>query len=382
MANCFKIKGVDAFHYITEDDQAILDMVSTSYHLSFGLSPQIIIDRIKEQTDRFLAASPKAIFTEKESLANSLIDKIERPGKIFFTLSGAESIENALKMARFIKGKNKVLARKNSYHGATLGAISISGDWRNQAISTVDEWTVRIPEPENDPTLSQTRQIILDHGPENIAAICLETITGGNGVIIPSQMWYKGIQDLCDEFNIFLILDEVVCGLYRTGKAFGFHHYPFLKPDFICLAKALSGGMAPLGAVWTTPSIADFFDKHILPAGLTNYGHPLTLAAGIGTQNLINQQEFLPHLNQLISQFTGHLKLLEQLPQVSSIRNIGMIANIALTIDVEWSTFLKHGLYMITAPKNLIVAPALNMPFNDLQRGMKIISDIIQGRKS
>ena len=93
----------------------------------------------------------------------------------------------------------------------------------------------RIPEPHNDPYLTQTELIIKDVGRENIAAFCLETITGGNGVIIPPESWWQGIQRLCDQYNIFLILDEVICGFQRTGRRFGFHNYPFLKPHFICI---------------------------------------------------------------------------------------------------------------------------------------------------
>src|SRR5690606_31748716 len=123
-------------------------------------------------------------------------------------------------IARDISKKQIVLARSRSYHGATLGALSVTGDWRNEAHQTVSDWTVRIPEPSEDPDLEKTKAIIEETGAENIAAFCLESITGANGVIIPPQSWWDGINKLAKQYDLFLIIDEVLCGFERTGKPF------------------------------------------------------------------------------------------------------------------------------------------------------------------
>ena len=255
--------------FILKNGSSVFDLSSISFQASFGLSNETIKKAISKQLESFSVISPKAVFPLKTKASIKLLSLLEgnevttQKGKIFYTLSGAESVENALKMARQIKKKKIILSRQKSYHGASLGALSVTGDWRNGPHQTVDEWTVRIPEPQEDPDLKKTEAIIQKVGPENIAAFCLETITGGNGVIIPPTSWWKGIQELCDQYKIFLILDEVICGFQRTGRYFGFHHYPFLKPQFICMAKGITGGYVPFGALWTNKEINDFITARL-----------------------------------------------------------------------------------------------------------------------
>ena len=199
-------------------------------------------------------------------------------GRIFYTVSGAEAVENALKMARLVTGRTKILARAHSYHGATLGALSVTGDWRGQEHFSVQDQTLRIPEPDTLDALQKTRVLIEQHDPKTFAAFCLETIVAFNGILAPPQEWWTGIQKLAEEFAIPLILDEVSCGFGRMGQDFAFQRYD-LKPDFVCMAKAISGGYVPLGALFVTEKIARFWDSKVLNCGLTSYAHPLALAA-------------------------------------------------------------------------------------------------------
>ena len=127
-------------------------------------------------------------------------------GKIFYTTGGAETIENALKIARDITQKKVVLARRNSYHGATMGALTVTGDWRNPAHQLPNEWVVRIPEPNEPNAILETKKIIEEIGGDNIAALIAETITGGNGVMIPTKEWWKEIEKMCRDNNILLIM--------------------------------------------------------------------------------------------------------------------------------------------------------------------------------
>jgi taurine--2-oxoglutarate transaminase len=298
-------------------------------------------------------------------------------GKIFYTTSGAESVENALKMARDITQKKIVLARQNSYHGATLGALSVTGDWRNPLHQTPAEWVVRIPEPNEVDTLKKTREIILKNNPNTIAAMIIETITGGNGVYAGDTQWWSGLRALCDEFNIMLIMDEVVCGFHRTGKAFGYMHYG-VKPDLVCLAKGITGGMIPFGAVWTSKKIADFYEDHLLCCGLTNYAHPLGVAAMRGVLEILHDSQFQKHLRLIETIFSAQLDGLKKLPIVKEIRSYGMLAAIDLHKNIEPKKFMQAGLYLVAQSHRLILAPPLIINEDTLAEAIVRLTSVLQ----
>ncbi len=376
-ATSFNLKEVKDHQIILESGQRIFDLTSISFQASFGLKNQQIINPIMEQLRNVPMTSPKAVFNLKTDVTKKLVDLINLGGgKIFYTVSGAESVENAIKMARQFTGRNLILARKKSYHGASLGALSVTGDWRNQGHLTLSEYTVRIPEPDDDQDLEQTRKIILETGPEKIAAFCLETVSGANGVYIPSAKWWNGIQKLCNEFGIKLILDEVVCGFYRTGRAFGFFHFP-VRPDFICMAKAISGGYVPFGALWVSDDCAHFYDDRVLSCGLTNYAHPLGLAALNGVLTFTSSVEFQNKLRNLIPHFSNQLNELRELPEVSTIRNIGMLAAIELKKPLTFDAVFQAGAYALVKEKMLILCPALTYGIDELTTAMRVIRKVI-----
>lgn len=358
------IDGTSEFHYL-QNERQILDFCSTSFQASFGLKNDHITNALSKAAKNLPLAAPKCLFSLKESTSQKLLDLINLPGKIFWTNSGAESVENALKMARDITGKTMIVSREHSYHGASLGALSVGGDWRSQVVQTVDQWSLKIPEPINDPDAKLAREIIEKKGVDQIAAICLETITGGNGVIIPPSSWFEGIQKICDDYHILLILDEVICGLGRTGKDFGFQNYPFLKPDFVCLAKALSGGFFPMGAVWVKDSLAHHYDQKTLPCGLTNYAHPIGLATVDAT---------IDYYRSIKPNFSLFEDLLKPFQSKYLVRQIGFMAAIEIDKKLNWNDFIANDLFIYSKEKMLIIAPALNMPDNILKDGFERLS--------
>ena len=298
-------------------------------------------------------------------------------GKIFYTTGGAETVENALKIARDITKKRIVLARANSYHGATLGALGATGDWRNPAHLTPENWVVRIPEPMETDAIKKTREIILKHNPDQIAAIIIETITGGNGVFYGDQKWWDGIQSLCDEFNILLIMDEVVCGFHRTGKPFGYMHYN-VRPDLITLAKGITGGMVPFGALWTSKKIADHYEQNVLACGLTNYAHPLGMAALKGVLSIVQDESFIKNLSAREIQFGQLLEDFKELSIVGDIRVKGLLAAVDIKKPVEWKKFYQAGLYLVAHANRIILAPPLIINENELQIAMKKIQQVLK----
>lgn len=377
-AATFEIETATDSTITTTDGKKIIDMTSISYQAHFGHSPLKIINKIKTQLDHLPMTSPKGRFTLKDDSTVRLLKYMQKPdGKIFYTTGGAETIENALKIARDITKKKIVLARKNSYHGATMGALSVTGDWRNPPHQLPNDWVVRIPEPTEANSFETIEKIVAQVGPENIAAIILETITGGNGVIIPTKEWLKSISNLCKKNNILLIMDEVVCGFMRTGLPFGYMHFD-VEADLICLAKGITGGMIPFGALWTSKKIADFYEENTLCCGLTNYAHPLGIAAMSGVLDIVEDINFQNNLKERIEEFKTYIQDLKNISAVKEIRQIGMLAAVELDHTIDGKKFLNEGIYLVAQTNRIIIAPPLIISQEDLKKAMNIISNILK----
>lgn len=366
-----------------EDGRCLLDLVSTNFQAAFGHGNAAIIDAMRAQLDSFAVASPKAVFPLKDDVTHRLIDYLRlAEGKIFYTVSGAEAVENALKMARQITGRPHILARGKSYHGASLGALSATGDWRGEGHFSLSEWTLRIPEPEDDPALSRTAAIIDKIGAERIACFILEPITGMNGVIVPEHAWWDGIQRLCRERGILLVLDEVSTGFGRTGKPFAFHHFG-LSPDFVCMAKAISGGYVPFGAVWAAQGVADWYEERVLSCGLTSYAHPLGLAAMDAVLAQLASPAFKAQMDMIGARFTAELNLLRESPAVASISQAGLLAAVYLTPGrrLRWEEGVEAGLHLAVAEDRVVLAPPYVMTTEEMAAGMRALRALLEGRR-
>ncbi len=355
------LERVEHDELILAGGRRIFDYLSTSFQTSFGYSQSEIIDRVAAQLRLLPIASPKATFPLKERVTARLLQLLGLAGgKVFYTVSGAESVENALKMARHVTGRPIVLARRRSYHGATLGAMSVSGDWRSQPHLNFSAGTARIPEPQDDPEGAQTRAIVQDLGPRQIAALIVEPISGVNGVIIPPDSWWRAIQTLCREFDILLICDEVLNGFGRTGRSFGFHHFD-VTPDLVTMSKAISGGYVPFGAIWANSRIAQFYDDQVLACGLTNYAHPLGLAALDAVLDLLESTSFQQTWRAVESQFQAWLAHVARLPGIHEVRVRGCLAAIETAQPApSWNALIQQGVYAFSKDRTLVLAPPLN----------------------
>ena len=359
-----------------QDHPKLLDSTSTSYHVSFGHQQKEIISAVQNQLKDFAASSPKFKTELKSKASLELLDLIGAPGRIFYTLSGSEAVENAIKMARDLKGALIIAARKKSYHGASLGALSITGDWRNEAVATVDDWTLRIPECYEDHDGSGTIEILDSCGPSKVAAICLETVTGNNGVYVPSKEYLQNIFSYCKKNQIFTILDEVICGFYRCGQNFAFQDYN-VTPDFLCLAKSITGGLTPLGALWVKEEHAQKYDQKVLPCGLTNYANPLGLAALRAVYQILNDQSFLKVIKSGKEHFKELMKKLSSHREVLETRSTGHLAILELSKNVDFKLLLKHGLYGIAKDKQILLSPQLLMSTQELDLLFERLENIL-----
>ena len=368
-APSMQVQGAQRDEFFLTGGQPVYDFTSTSFQTSFGHSCEAIKQRIHHQLDEMPIASPKAIFELKQHVSGRLLALLNvarvdassaalNPGKIFYTVSGSESVENALKIARHFTGRTIVLARKKSYHGASLGSMSVSGDWRSDPHVNFSEGTVRIPEPSDDPEGQATEEIIQQTGPDKIAAVIVETISGVNGVAIPPESWWKAMSGICRKHGILIICDEVLSGFGRTGPAFAFHHFE-IQPDLVCLSKAITGGYVPFGAVWVSNEIGTRYDSEVLTCGLTNYGHPLGLAALDAVIDMLTEPEFCQQKTLLEQTFANALQSLQlRHSTVEGFRHRGLLAAVDFNRPLPpWQAFLKAGLYVVTRDQMLILAP-------------------------
>jgi len=377
--NFIELVGIDGptnFIINRHEEKNIIDLSSMSFQASFGLVNKSIQHEIIKQVSSKAIATPAYYSQYQLDVTSKLIKFINLKGRVFYTVSGAESIENGLKILRCVTGKNIILSRKKSYHGATLGALNISGDWRREGHVLPKGFHDWIPEPEDDPEFKKSAQLIEQIGPDNIAGICVETISGKNGVLIPPQSWWDGLDNARKKYKIKVILDEIICGFYRTSTPFGYNHFNFI-PDIVCLGKAISGGMVPLGATFLSEEISNYFDKNTLSAGLTNYAHPLGLAALNSVLNLINTSDFQTTLNQNSNLLKSFSENFVQNKNVKDVRLIGMLMAIDLKEPRTCNYFIERGIHLVVNNNSIILAPALTYETKTLEQNLLHLERII-----
>src|SRR6186997_189142 len=298
-------KGVWLF---TPEGERILDFNSQLMSVNIGHGDHRVIDAISEQASKLQYVQP-AFATEPRARLGAKLAEI-LPGdldKVFFTLGGAEAIENAIKLARAFTGRHKILARYRAYHGATLGAMTLTGDprrWANEpALSGVvrypdtHRWGEKEPRPVGE-SLQGLEDVIRYEGPHTIAAVFLETIVGTNGILIPPDGYIQGVRELCDRHGILMVADEVMAGFGRTGRWFAIDHWDTV-PDLMTMAKGLTSSYLPLGAVAMRRKIAEHFDTAMYFGGLTYSSHAVSCAAAVANIAVYEEDGLLENSRRL-----------------------------------------------------------------------------------
>ncbi|WP_420628512.1 aminotransferase class III-fold pyridoxal phosphate-dependent enzyme [Candidatus Leptofilum sp.] len=331
----------DDVYFWDANGKRYLDWSSQLVNVNIGHNNQQVIEAIQAQAAKLTYAMP-SLATEPRARLGELLAEITPDGltKSFFTLGGADAIENAMKIARLVTGRQKILTRYRAYHGGTFGAMSAGGDPRRLANEPGVPWIVRLHDPyayrsplydgrtrdEGDQALiDQMAETIEYEGADNIAAVLLEGYSGTSGIIQGEEVYWRGVQQLCDQYGLLLIIDEVMSGYGRTGKWFGVNHYPWVKPDIIVMAKGLTSGYVPLGAVVVSEQIAAHFEENVLWAGLTYSAHALACAAAIANIQVYRQQDLIERsakMGQVLR--AGLVALAEKHPSVGDIRGTGL----------------------------------------------------------
>ena len=342
-----KAEGIYLYDY---EGNRYADMSSQLVNLNLGHGNRAIVEAIKEQAEKYCYLSPSYGSEPRGELAKMIIELMpDNMGKVFFTNGGADANENAVKMARMYTGRQKVFSRYRSYHGSTFGAGNLTGEPRRYPLEPgipgfvkfFDPYIYREPiqfaseEAASAYYIAKLREQVIYEGADNVAAIVLETITGSNGVILPPKGYLEGVRELCDEFGIVMICDEVMAGFGRTGKMFAFEHYN-VKPDIVTFAKGVTCGYVQLGGVAVSKEIAAYFDDHLLSCGLTYSGHPLACAAGVACLNYYQEAKILDNVNRsgkVLGEILEQMKLDHKC--VGDVRYIGLFSAVELVKSKE-----------------------------------------------
>ena len=346
--NPIPIEKAEGIYMWDFDGNRYTDMSSQLVNLNVGHGCRPIIDAIKEQAEKYCYLGPSYGAEPRGELAKMIIDLMpDNMGKVFFTNGGADANENAVKIARMYTGRQKIFSRYRSYHGSTYGAGNLTGEPRRYPLEPGAPGFIKFFDPyvyrekikfESEEAASEyyvgkLREQIIYEGPDSVAAIVMETITGSNGVIIPPKGYFPGVRKLCDEFGIMMICDEVMAGWGRTGKMFAFENFD-VKPDIVSFAKGVTCGYVQLGGVVVSKKIAEFFDDHLLSCGLTYSGHPLACAAGVACVNYYKDADILTNVNKsgaVLGEILEDLKAKHK--SVGDVRYIGLFSAIELVKD-------------------------------------------------
>lgn len=389
---------------------AYLDFSSQLVNLNLGHQHPDLVAAIQEQAGRLATIQPALANDVRGELARRIAEVA--PGdldRVFFTNGGADANEHAVRMARAVTGRRKVLSMYRSYHGGTATAISLTGDPRRWANEPSDGSVVHFlgpypyrssfhadgPEQETERALAHLEQVITLEGANTVAAIIIETVVGTNGVLVPPPGYLQGVREICDRHGIVYIADEVMVGFGRVGEWFAVNHFG-VTPDLITFAKGVNSGYVPLGGVVISQRIASHFDTVPFAGGLTYSGHPLACAAGVATFEVFERDGILERVRDLGSRVVEpRLRAIaERHPSVGEVRGLGLFWAIELVRDRETREPLvpfnasgadaapmakvaaackQAGLWPFIHFNRMHVAPPLVISEEDLVRGLDII---------
>jgi taurine--2-oxoglutarate transaminase len=391
--------------FFTVDGKRYLDFNSQLMGVNIGHADPRVADAIAEQARTLPYISPFMATEVRAKLGLKLAELL--PGdldKVFFTLGGAEANENAIRIAKAVTGRQKILARYRSYHGATYATITLTGDPRRWANEPGMPGVVHVLDPyhgtqrgtdDAQTALAYLEETIMLEGPDTIAAFILEPVTGTNGILIPPDGYLQGVRELCDRHGILLIADEVMSGFGRTGEWFAVNHWGVV-PDIITMAKGLTSSAVPLGAVGLSPKAYRYFDEHVFYGGLTYNSHPLALAAALATIRVYEEDGLLEHSRKMGEVMARHhQELSDKHPSVGLVRNIGLFGIVELVrsrdtmepmapyngASDEMKAVGKHlddrGLFTMVRWNGIMTNPPLPITEEQLAEGFGIIDEAL-----
>jgi len=411
------VARAEGIYLYSPEGQRWIDFNSQLMSVNIGHGHPKVIEAIKKQADTLIYVYPGMATEVRATLSKRLAELI--PGDLntfFYTLGGAEANENAIKAARLFTGRNKILTRHRSYHGATHGAMSLTGDPRRWANEPSMVGVVRVMDPvPYDYSFGKTdeeivannlcylEEVIQYEGPHTIAAMFIETVTGTNGILPPPKGYLKGLKALLEKYGILLVCDEVMCGWGRTGKLFAFEHGDIV-PDILTMAKGLTSSYMPLGVMAVSDRIAKHFQDNVFWGGLTYMAHPMCLATALAVIDVLLEEKLVENSARMGELMRGHMaRLASKHKCVRTHRNIGLFGLIELQKNTKGERLVPYagahpvmgklgkfyrdnGLFTVLQWGGVMCNPPLSInetqlaeAFDIIDRGLSIVDEIVEG---
>jgi taurine--2-oxoglutarate transaminase len=399
------VARAEGVYFWTPEGKRFLDFNSQLMCTNIGHSHPRVVKAIQDQAATLAYANP---FMATEARARLGVKLAEiAPGDMdtfFYTNGGAEAVENAIRIARVVTGRHKVMVRYRSYHGGTAGALSLTGDPRRWAsepgipgivrIPDFHKWGRKDPEPAEQ-ALRDVEDIVRYEGGHTIAAVIVETVVGTNGILIPPDGYMQGLRALCDRHGILLICDEVMAGFGRTGRWFAVDHWGVV-PDLMTMAKGLTSAYVQLGAVGMRPAIARVFQEKAFPGGLTYNSHPLACAAALATLAVYEDEGLLENARKMGAVLNERMRdIAARHPSVGAHRNIGLFGIVELVrnrktyepmapyngtsdeMTALGKFFREKGLYTFVRWNTFFTNPPLVVTEPQLMEGLGVIDEAL-----
>jgi taurine--2-oxoglutarate transaminase len=411
--NPINVKRAEGVYLYDWDGKRYIDFSSQLMNVNIGHNHPKIREAVLRQMDEVSYVYPGMMTESRGKLGKKLAEIT--PGtlkKTFFTLAGADGVENAIKLARLATGRHKIITKYRSYHGATYGAISAGGDPRRlpidrdampSVVHVEDPYCYRCPwgkkvESCHRECVSHLERVIQFEGPENIAAVLMEGESGSSGCIKYPPGYWQGVKEICEPYDILIIDDEVMSGFGRCGKWFAIEHSG-VDPDIMVIAKGLTSGYIPLGGVIASEEIAKAFDERPLMLGLTYSAHAVACAAAVACIEVYEEENLLENTCRMGDYLEQEVeKLKEKHPSIGDFRNTGLLGVIELVKNREtkepitpWNArpsemgltkrisakIRELGMFTFVRWNWIFVAPPLTITKDQMDEGLSILSRAI-----
>lgn len=389
----------------------MLDLSSQLVFTNMGHKHPRIVAAIQEQAAKLCTVAPQHANEARSEAARLITERLPSDiNHVFFTNGGADANEHAVRMARLHTGRHKVLSAYRSYHGGTQLAMNLTGDPRRLPTDQASAGVVRFmpaytyrsyfgsesEQQEAERALAHLRDTILLEGSDRIAAIILEGVPGTAGIYLPPPGYFQGVRELCDEYGIMLILDEVMAGFGRTGAWFA-HQHQGIEPDLVTFAKGVNSGYVPMGGVAMDDAVYSTFAHRPYPGGLTYSGHPLAAAAAVATIEAMEDEGAVEQALRLGEEVIGpRLRELQSRHRlVGDVRGLGAFWAIELVKDPQSREPLapygqtapvmhqilaecrRRGVEVFMTMNRLHLCPPLNISQTDMEFGLQQVEEAL-----
>lgn len=409
------ITGAQGSWFWDSDGKRYLDFQSQLVNANLGHQHPKIVEAIKAQADKLCYVGPNFANEARSELAALMTEVTpQNLTATFFTTGGAAANETAIRLARHFTGRTKIIARYRSYHGATGGTLSLTGDPRHHltradmpgVVRMMDPYCYRCPMGHSDPAHCPVsrggphlEEILQYENPNTVAAVILETVVGTNGIIVPPDGYLQSIRETCDKHGILLIMDEVMAGFGRTGKWFAVDHWG-IEPDILTAAKGINSGYVPLGTMSVSKTLADWLRDYPMPGGLTYAGHPLACASGVAAIRAMEEEATLDHATRMGALMRQELsRMMDRHPSIGQVRGLGMFNGIELVknrttraplvpfaakgeaakpMSDMMSFAMQNGLYLSFYSNVIRLTPPLNISDEDMMTGLSILDRTLE----